>query len=663
MKIITEQPVQVTALRKSVPPHVAAMRWRRRLEKLPADRFETAAKFAHALNDPGFATRAGSVAFAAGAGGVPARWRATALALGGIAALALGAALWLGLGARDTSHLLGVPVQFDVQLPEGVELSQAGTAIHAAVSPDGNTVAFLGSDGTMRRIYLRQLGDSEVRPVAGTESASLMFFSPDGQSLGFVASGRLSRVGLADGIITTISVLSGVGLGGAAWGANNVIVFSTGGSSALWQVPATGGEATAFLAPDTARGDVGFALPHFLPDGKSLVFSINRGRGVFPIAVGTLEGELTELGVAGLRAQYVAASGHLLFSDGGGRLLGVRFDPDRKRILGAPAMLLEGVQENLASIGVWAASPTGTVVVDRGTTQSRLALVDREGTAQPLSDDARSFRLPRVSPDGQRILVQVTAPSQEGLWLHDRRTGTLTRFTPPGRYSDGIWSRDGTRIAFSGDGADQSVDIFWQSADGSGSPVPLLQAPGNQWPWTWTPDGRTLLYDEIVANRATRVMAVTIDSAAPRPSAVLESAAHLFRTPTLSPDGRWLAYTSNESGRIEVYVRPYPASGGKQQVSLSGGDQPVWSRDGSELFYRDDRNLISASLRFDGAVSVTARTSLFEDRFERSNATNYDALPNGRGFVMLEPQSGTRRLSVLVNWGSQLRARVGGEEQ
>jgi serine/threonine-protein kinase len=267
-----------------------------------------------------------------------------------------------------------------------------------------------------------------------------------------------------------------------------------------------------------------------------------------------------------------------------------------------------------------------------------------------MSDDARTFRLPRVSPDGNRIVVEVRAQSGEvDLWLFDRRTETLTRFTSDGASTDPIWSPDGTRIAYARGRGLGGADVVWQRADGGDVADTIVGGPGSQWPWTWTPDGKTMVYDEGPIGQPIRIMATRVaGDSAPR---VLASASqYTNRLASLSPDGRWLAYTSNESGRIEVYVRPFHGSGGKVQISTDGGDQPLWSRGGHELYYRDGTKFVAAAIRTTPEIVISSRTHLFDDRFQMSNATNYDVLADGRFIMLQSATESVAQMFVIVNW-------------
>lgn len=342
--------------------------------------------------------------------------------------------------------------------------------------------------------------------------------------------------------------------------------------------------------------------------------------------------------------------------------MAVPFDAERAVVTGDPFLVHESLAVVPSLQGIWDASPGGTLAFAEAPPGSRLVSVDRAGRPTVLTAEIRRFRMPRVSPDGNRIAVQVEAGGgATDIWMFDRRTGSLTRFTTSGNASDAVWTPDGQRVAFAqGRTVDATaVDILWQRADRSTPPESVLVAPGSQWPWSFTPDGKTLVFDELRPQRggalAIGISAVDIGtSSQPRGVVWTGSADRLGK---LSPDGKWLAYTSDEGGRTEVYVRPFPGPGGAAQISNAGGTQPVWSPRRPELFYRDGTHLVAAALELTPEIRVVSRTPLFEDRFNRSNATNYDAMPNGSGFVMLQPPAEAARVIIMANWLPELLRR------
>jgi Tol biopolymer transport system component len=390
------------------------------------------------------------------------------------------------------------------------------------------------------------------------------------------------------------------------------------------------------------------------------------------LAAADREGNVHELGQSGLSPTWIA-SGHVLYNSLEGNLMALPVDR-RLSPTGTPILLLDAVRTGANGVGFWSASSNGTIVVQRTSSiGSRLVTVERSGRSALLSSEEKRYRLPRVSPDGNRIAVQASLTGQSAdaeIWILDRRTSALSRFTTGGGNSDPVWTPNGDRLAWAGPGAvdtstaDRNLpienravaDIWWQQSDRSGSPELLLGAPRPQWPWSFTPDGKTLVFDE-GHGATTQIRAMAIGSA--DSARVVVANEYTNRLAKLSPDGRWLAYTSNETGRFEVYVRPFPGTGGAIQVSVDGGDQPVWSRDGRELFYRDGAKMVSAGI---AQGTVTTRSVLFADTFDQSNATNYDVLPGG-GFVMLQSPGEAENLTVLVNWISEIRRRSGSPQR
>jgi serine/threonine-protein kinase len=659
-RVLTDKPRSVRESRDTIPPHIDSV-LQKALAKLPADRFASAQQFAEALTRPGPTadTRAAAVP-AMGAPPIAPASTATRVRMAvplviAAAGVAFGA---FGLLRPTPAPIAATPTQFALDLPAGVDLVPGPAPLE--VAPDGGMVLFRGRAQGSGALYLRTLRDNQVRQLPGTEAAGSGFFSPDGTTIGFFSQSRLRTLGLAGGGSTTLATTAANA--GATWGADNVIVYSRGAGFGLWRVLATGGEAQPLTVPDTAHGEVAHAQPHFLPDGKTFVFVKYYRIDDTRLAIGSLDGTTRDLGRLGLGPHYLA-SGHLIYNLPDGTLMAAPFDARRGRLTGPSILVAENVRTAPATgAGMWSASPNGTIALDRGSSTSRLIIVDRSGRIQRLSDDTQQFRLPRFSPDGGRIAVEIAGDRTDAasdIWIFDRRTSALTRFTSGGGHTDPIWTPDGRRLAFS-ERRSGSIDVHWQAADGGSPPEPLVTGPGNQWPWSWTPDGKTILYDENAPGRTTRIMARATDTTA-TPRAIVESE-FANRLGKLSPSGQWLAYTSNETGRTEVFVRPFPGPGGKQQISTTGGDQPMWSRDEKELFYRAGNKLVAASLQIGSDIVVRSRVELFDDDFETSNATNYDVSPDGKSFVMLQRVEDTRQITVMVNWLDEIRRRTSSQQ-
>jgi serine/threonine-protein kinase len=661
-RVLTDRVRSVRATRDMVPENVDAA-LQRALAKLPADRFATAKEFAEALQDPRYslpisvATATLSDTVTGGMTSIPApRRNALSLAPWAVAAVAIAAAAWsLTRGPSEAEP--PPPVQFLLNLPDSIRFR--GAAGDIALSRDGSRIALVVNHQGTRRLAIRSLNGTDVRILDGTDGATRPFFSPDGATLGFVSDTRMRSISLAGGGSMTL-LGSGV-MGLATWSENGIIFHGSGG---LMRLPSDGSTPVPFTVRDSSGGEV-HVVPSTAPDGRVL-FVVAGGGRLPQLAVAEPDGSVRGLDQVGLGPMYVE-TGHVLYNSIEGNLMALPVDK-RLKPAGPPILLLDGIRTGANAVGFWSAAPNGTIIAQRTSSGgSTLVAVDRSGRATPLSAEARRFRLPRASPDGNRIAIQASATginADAEIWIFDRRTGALSRFTTGGGNSDAIWSHDGTRIAWAGptrgdtNTVDRNVtpelravaDIFWQPADRSTPPEVLYAAPGPQWPWSFTPDGKTLVFDE--GGGTTRIMALTVGSSeAPR---TIVAGEYTNRLGKLSPDGRWLAYTSNETGRIEVYVRPFPASGGATQVSVDGGDQPIWSRDGRELFFRDGANMIAAAM---GRGTVSSRSVLFSDTFDRSNATNYDVLPGG-GFVMLKSLGEEQDLTVMVNWTSEINRRA-----
>ncbi|HEX9564319.1 MAG TPA: protein kinase [Gemmatimonadaceae bacterium] len=663
-RVLTDRVRSVRATRDTVPENVDAA-LQRALAKLPADRFETAKEFAEALQDPRYslpipvigasgsaAATTGAIPVAAGARDML-RFAPWAVAAAGVA---VGA--W-GLTSRQSVVELPPPAQFSLSLPDSMRFRGGNGDI--AVSPDGDRIALVVTHQGTRRLAVRALDGTDPRLLEGTEGALRPFFSPDGAMLGFTADGRLRSVSLAGGGAMT-RVGSGVAAFGATWGESGIVFASQQG---FMRLPTDGGTPVPLTSRDSSRGEV-HAQPSAAPNGRVL-FVLGRTAEPPALAVAEPDGSIRLLGHSGLAPIWVE-TGHVLYNSVEGNLMLLPVDR-RLTPAGAPILLLDGIRTGANAVGIWSASRNGTIVVQRANTSgSSLVLVDRTGRSTPLSAEAKRYRLPRVSPDGNRIAVQASLSgisADAEIWILDRRTGALSRFTTGGGNSDAIWTPEGDRIAWAGPAvADTNpndrnmpieqragADIYWQASDRSSPPEVILAAPLAQWPWSFTPDGKTLVFDE--GGGGTRIRALTIGSAdAPRTVVANE---YTNRTGRLSPDGRWLAYASNETGRYEVYVRPFPGPGGATQVSVDGASQPMWSRDGRELFYRDAANVVSAQM---ARGTVTSRSVLFPDTYDLSNATNYDVFPGG-GFVMLLSPGESGDLTVLVNWKTEIGRRTG----
>jgi Tol biopolymer transport system component len=646
-RVLTDKPRSVRATRDMVPENVDVA-IQRALAKLPADRFATAKEFSDALQDPRFSMPVTSTTAAiASTRPVVVSTRAKQVVPWLVAAGAMIIAA-VSLTRKDVAAPTLPPVRFALELPDSLRFESRGGML--AISNDGRHAAFIVRRGGVSQLVVRSMDEPELRFLPGTDGATRPFFSPDGESIGFQVDGRIRTVRIASGGATTVV---GTGASGNAMWDDAGIVYVSDGK--FMRVPASGGTPVIAVSPDSGRS---LALPSPGPDGRILGVLLGDGFGP-ELAIS--DGQRARgLGIRGFAPQWVE-SGHILFNTAEANLMALPFDRQRLRATADPFLLLDGVQVMPSGAGAWRAAPNGSLIVSRGNSSfgGTLGIVDRTGRFTPLSDQVRRYRLPRLSPDQQLIAVQI---GQRGtnvdsdIWILNRNSGALSRFTTTTGNSDPVWSIDGNHLAFAGpserDSANRvggAADLFSMDVDRSSPPKILYSEPGSQWPWAYSPDGRTLIFD--AGPNPTSIRALDVATGIARD---VVSNQFINRLPDVSPDGKWLAYSSNETGQVEIYIRPFPGPGGATQISLNGGDQPQWSADGRELYYRDGQHMIAATIR-EGVV--TGRTALFEDTFDMSNATNYDVLKDGK-FIMMRSRGEAVRLEILVNWLPEIQRRV-----
>lgn len=582
------------------------------------------------------------------------------IAAGAVAVALAGMAAWGWLHPR--------PVQPRTVLRWTVPLAMAdpGNGYAVAVSRDGSRFAYTELADGQSRIVLRNLDQMEARPVSGSEGAFRPFFSPDGRWLAYFtgAHGALKKVAITGGNPVTLCEDAG-GFGGS-WGDDDRIVFPAGGGTALKQVSASGGKCEVLSEPDPRSGDTSLRWPQILPGGHSVLLTIGR-RGTYDNArIGILDGVTRKVRIlvdGAADGRYVP-SGHLVYVRGG-TLFAVPFDLKRLAITGPEAPIVEGIYYTAGGgFADYDFAESGLLLYIqemRSTNLPTLDWVDRKGasghSSLPRQRYGRQVKYGgsnlRLSPDGHRVAVMIN-PEQGGIWIGDLTRGTLTRLTAE-EATRPVWTPDGKRVVFSSSPR-QIPGIYWAPADGSGK-AELLVPSVVAWPDGWTPDGKTLLYESI---GTAHIWAVTLPSGGgdgkPRmlsePSAFNESAAQV------SPDGRWMAYVSDESGKNQVYVRPFPGPGGKVPISIEAGDGPRWSADGREIFYFDTaRNQVMA-VAIEGSTSIHAGQphALFEQRNQ-----DWDVAPDGKRFLVRRPpqtEAGQAKLQVVVNWFDELSRKV-----
>ena len=515
------------------------------------------------------------------------------------------------------------------------------------ISPDGRTIAYVAYRGSQLQLYRRSMGELGGIEIPGTERATSHAFSPDGEWLAFFSRGSLKKVSLRGGPAVT---LCEGGSWGVHWTTPESIQFSNGASD-IWQVSSAGGTPRPLIQggeENARRSD-----PQRLPGGTGVLFTASSG-GQHHIGVQSLSTDEQRILVEGSGPRY-AASGHLLFFRSGS-VWGAAFDVDALELRGEPVPLVENVAANPNGFARYKLSREGTLVYVPGQegASRTIVWVDREGQLTPLVGDPRAFARPQLSPDGKQLAVGVESDGGSDIWIYDIERGTRVRLTTSGSAWFPSWSPDGKRVVFTSFESGQT-HLYWRLADGSGDEE-LLSSEGAQFmfPMSWTPDGSSL---SVATFETTQRFDITSVSADGQFSDVLATSFSELNQ-DISPDGRWLAYQSNESGRDEVYVQSYPQGGGKRVVSTDGGRAPLWSPDGTELFYRNGDEMLTVPIELGETLGLGEPRILFEGAFERgvNGLHNYDVTADGERFVMIEADasSALRTIHVVLNFLDEL---------
>jgi DNA-binding SARP family transcriptional activator/Tol biopolymer transport system component len=582
-----------------------------------------------------------TTALAAAQRRMPVAWLvATALAVTG---LIVGTWVWLRRSESTPPPVIRFALEF-----AGVQPMASGVGGPTiAMSPDGRRLVYVGAGEQGPQLFLRPLDRVETVAISHTRGAELPFFSPDGEWLGFVSGNTISKVRLAGGPAITVCKVT-TNVSGASWGPNDVIVFAT--PTGLWQVRAGGGDAR-ILARDTARGEQ-YRWPEILPDGRSAVFTRVTETGFQLAAVSLETGTVLPLGIEGTNPHFVTA-GDLLFARQDGALLAARFDPNALRITGPARPVSDGVQVGIAGAAKLGVSRGGTLAYFQESSGNRtLAVVDRSGHAETIPVPIQGFGSANFSADGRQVVTDIaeTGGDRRDIWVLDLARNTFRRVTFDSGSLRPIWSPDGHRIAFGSKpgGRPFGWGIRWIQADGVDSAETLVPGDLEQFPGAFTPDGQGLVFSkrDLVTGRDIWVLPLAGERK-PRP---------YLRTPydeegaAVSPDGRWLAYVSNESGQDEVYVRAFPRPGSAVLVSAGGGREPHWAPSGRELFYRNQDGMVVAAVHSASSFRVGRRTVLFNtDPYVSSSIqAAYDVHPDGRRFLMVRREGGAARAEVVV---------------
>jgi len=549
-----------------------------------------------------------------------------------------------------------------ITLPPGQQLAGLQVGPSVTLSPNGTQLAYVAIQDGTQQLYLRAMDSLEAKPIPGTDGAINPFFSSDGQWLGFFAGGKLKKVSVSGGAALTLGDVAQPN--GASWGSQGLIAFAPTPFGALQQVSDAGGTPQPLTRIE--KGELSQRWPEFLPGSTAVLFAGGPTAGNWSnaeVAVHSVETGVRRNLVQEATNPRYAPSGHLVYAERGS-LMAVPFDLQRLASTGVAVPVVKSVlQSTTSGAAQYSFSATGSLVYVPGGVQAaqrRLVWVSRNGTEQPLAAPARAYRAPRLSPDGRRIALAIEEQETQA-WLYDLSRETLARLTFEGNTNfNPVWTPDGNRIVFQSN-REGPQNLFWQWADGSGGLERLATSEYVNAPMSWSPDGQLLAFLEVNPNTGYDILVLRLTDRKTQPflrTPFNESAARF------SPDGRWLAYISDESGHWEIYVQPYPGPGGKWQISTEGGTEPLWNPNGRELFYRSGDKMMAVEITTKPSFSAGKPKVLFEGRYQLAPGTfpNYDVSPDGQRFLMLKPSeqgaASPTQINVVLNWFEELKRNV-----
>ena len=653
--VVMKEPA-LDALPANTPPAIQTLLRRclrkERRERLP-DAGSARIEIQEVLNAPATAE---AVAAAPGTGVPALRRRSLVLSLG---ALMLGAAI-AGLGAWTLKPAPPVPrpiSRFDYNFPQGHQFRATGRAV-MALSPDGSRFVYNTGQG----LYLRSMDQLEARLIPGTEAAlTNPFFSPDGQWVGYYQDGQLKKIAISGGAPVPLGPASNPF--GVSWGPDNTILFSQ--PEGIRRVSANGGTPELIIKAEAGER---FDSPQSLPGGNWILFTVGTSANDWDEArivvqsLGTKERR--DVWRGGSDARYVPTE-HIVYALDD-NLFAIPFDLDTLTVTGGPVPLVEGVFKADATASAnYGISDGGSLVYVSGSGGAgprTIVWVDRQGREEAIKVPPRTYAYARLSPDGSRVALDIR-DQENDIWTWDLARETLARLTfDPGINRVPVWTRDGKRVAFSAQrgGAE---NIYWQAADGSGAPEPLTEIPNvSIGPQAFSPDGTQLLFQETSAPH--NISLIKLDGER-KPELLLQTSFD-EANPDISPDGRWLAYESNESGRYEVYVRPFPkVNDGRWQISTGGGTRPLWSPSGRELFYYlAPGTLMAVRVEAGTTFAAGAPAVVFQGPYVTSvTGRQYSVSPDGRRFLMIKNAATAGnapppKITVVLNWVEELKRRV-----
>ena len=668
--ILKEEPPEFSLTNSTISPSLERI-VRRCLEKQPARRLQSATDLAFALEalsapsgptlhatSPHFTdtTRAIEVSRAK-------RNRLIWIAAGVLLLSAVGVLLWTFTRARQSKAGSAPVVRYDIATPDKTALNLIRWP-SMAMSSDGSTVVFVGTANGISRLYVRRRDDTSIKPINGTEGASSPAFCPDGKWIAFLADRTFKKTTVDGQVAMVVKVDDARGI---SWAGEETLLYSPDAAEGLFLISAEGGEPKRVTKPDTTRNERTHRWPQVLPGGKAAIFTVGMLNSPDSYeqanihAVNFATGE-TRVVLQGASMARYAPTGHLVFAKGGS-LYAVGFDLETLTTSGKPQLILQGVAgDETTGIVHFAIADDGTLAYvpgSPGANMRRIVWVDRNGKVQPVNLEPAQYNDVRLSPDSSRAAVLVGSSGAGDVWVYDLARATSTRLTFNGRNATPVWSSDGKSIYYvemDPTGAGKSL-VTRKPADGSRDAQTVVSLDGTAYIKALMPDGGSSIFDYQRNTGNGNIVQSKLGEGATVTELVNTGFAEFAAA--LSPDGRWLAYQSNESDRSEIYVRDMSAAGGRWQISTGGGEEPRWSHDGRELYYRNGNLFMSVAISTRPSFQAGTPTNLFGGIFDLRTNTGitYDVDPKGNRFLMIRPAEESIAPSVMIvlNWFEELR--------